>query len=164
MLAQLVARGFGRISGTEPPALFRTLARHRRLFWGWLPFAGSMMPMGRLARRESELVILRVAALEGSDYELAQHRQIARRSAGLSAAEVAAAEAGPEGWTGRERLVLEVTDALHRDGDLDDDTWRRLRSELDEREAVELVVLVGHYTMLATTLRVLRVQPDRPRS
>ena len=32
-----------------------------------------------------------------------------------------------------------------------------------EREAIELLLLVGHYDMLATTLMTLRVEPDRKR-
>jgi AhpD family alkylhydroperoxidase len=89
----------GRVTGTESPAVFRTLGRHRRLFWGWLHFAGRLMPGGRLSRRESELVILRVATARGSDYELTQHRRLGRR-AGLSADEVARVEAGGlDGWS-----------------------------------------------------------------
>ncbi|MET0523258.1 MAG: hypothetical protein ABWZ91_00530 [Nocardioides sp.] len=38
------ARLAGRVTGTEPPGVFLPLGRHRRLFWGWLLFAGSLMP------------------------------------------------------------------------------------------------------------------------
>ena len=76
------ARIAGRVQGTEPPAVFLTLGRHRRLFWGWLHFAGRLMPGGRLSRRESELVILRVASRRGSSYELTQHRRLGRREIG----------------------------------------------------------------------------------
>jgi len=59
--------GFARIAGltarTGPMNLFTTLGRHRGLFWGWLMFAGRLMPGGRLPRRDTELVILRVAHL-----------------------------------------------------------------------------------------------------
>ena len=34
---------------------------------------------------------------------------------------------------------------------------------IDERGAIEIVMLVGRYRMLATALRTLRVVPDRPR-
>ena len=47
--------------------------------------------------------------------------------------------------------------------DLSDATWSALSAEYDEREAIEIVMLVGHYRMLATALRTLRVRPDRPR-
>jgi alkylhydroperoxidase family enzyme len=166
--AGLVVSGFarlaGRVTGTEPPAVFLTLGRHRRLFWGWLLFAGALMPGGRLPRRETELVILRVGTLTGNEYELTQHRRLGRR-AGLTAAEVdrVADGADAEGWSPREGLLLRVTDELHSDRDLSDRTWAELTAELDERECIELLMLVGHYTMLATTLTTLRVRPDRAR-
>lgn len=153
----------GRVTGTEPPGVFLTLGRNRGLFWGWLHFAGRLMPGGRLQRRESELVILRVASRTGSSYELTQHRRLGRR-AGLGDAEIARVEAGGmDGWYGREQLLLEVTDELLATEDLTDATWARLRAEYDERRAIEVVMLVTHYRMLATTLRTFRVQPDRPR-
>ena len=164
LLVSGFARLAGRVTGTEPPGVFLTLGRHRRLFWGWLLFAGALMPGGKLPRRETELVILRVATLAGNDYELTQHRRLGRR-AGLSAAEIDRVADGPdaEAWTPRERLLLKVTDELHAQRDLSDETWAELRAELDERESIELLMLVGHYTMLATTLTTLRVRPDKPR-
>jgi alkylhydroperoxidase family enzyme len=154
----------GRVTGTEPPAVFLTLGRHRGLFWGWLHFAGRLMPGGRLRRRESELVILRVASRTGSAYELTQHRRLGRR-AGLSAHEVDRVESGSlEGWSGRERVLLEVADELLATEDLTDAAWRRLRDAYDERRSIEAVMLVAHYRMLATALRAFRVQPDRARS
>jgi alkylhydroperoxidase family enzyme len=166
--AVLVVSGFarlaGRVTGTEPPGVFLILGRHRRLFWGWLLFAGALMPGGRLPRRETELVILRVGTLTGNEYELTQHRRLGRW-AGLTAAEVDRVADGPDadGWSPHERLLLRVTDELHSDRDLSDRTWTELTAELDERECIELLMLVGHYTMLATTLTTLRVRPDRPR-
>jgi AhpD family alkylhydroperoxidase len=161
-----LARIAGRVTGTEPPAVFLTLGRHRRLFWGWLHFAGRRMPGGRLARREAELVILRVAALLGSDYELSQHRRLGRR-AGLTADEVAGVEAVEDGapatLSDRERLLLRAADELVADQDLSDALWAELGRLLDEQERIELVVLVAHYAMLATMLRTFRVQPDQPR-
>ena len=69
------------------PNLFTTLARHRRLFRGWLRFAGALMPGGSLARRDTELVILRVAHNSGCEYEWRHHQRLGRR-AGLSDAEI----------------------------------------------------------------------------
>ncbi len=56
-----IVRVLGFVSGSGPPNVFTTLARHRRLFRRWLRFAGALMPGGLLARAESELLILRVA-------------------------------------------------------------------------------------------------------
>lgn len=159
------ARIAGKVQGTEPPAVFLTLGKHRRLFWGWLHFAGRLMPGGKLARREAELVILRVAALLGSDYELTQHRRLGRR-AGLSAEQIAIAEAAEarsdEPLPERERLLLRAADELVATQDISDVLWAELERMFQEEERIELVMLVAHYAMLATVLKAFRVEPDRP--
>lgn len=159
--AWVISRGAGLVARTGPPNLFLTLGRHPKLFRGWLRFAGRLMPGGLLPRRETELVILRVAHLRACRYEFDHHVRLGRR-AGLGPIEVERVQVGPEapGWSERERVVLETVDALHEDQDLDDGQWSELRGHLDEREALELCLLVGHYEMLATTITVLRIQPD----
>jgi AhpD family alkylhydroperoxidase len=154
----------GRVTGTRPPAIFTTLGRGRGLFWGWLHFAGRLMPGGRLPRRESELVILRVATVRGSAYELAHHRRLGAR-AGLTPADLERVHVGStaEGWQGHERLLMRVTEELLATRDLADTTWTELRAAYDERTVIEILLLVGHYDMLATTLTTLRLEPDPPR-
>jgi AhpD family alkylhydroperoxidase len=160
----MVAYAAGRRAGTGPVRLFLVLGRHRRLFLGWLHFAGRLMPGGLLPRRETELVILRVAHLCGSAYELAHHTRLGR-AAGLDEADLRRVADGPEadGWTARERAVLRTVDALHADRDVGDAAWRELSRHLDERERIELCLLAGHYEMLATVIRTLRIEPDPPR-
>jgi AhpD family alkylhydroperoxidase len=151
----------GRATGGPPPRIFTTLARHRRLFRGWLRFAGRLMPGGILPRADTELVILRVAHNTACEYERRHHEHIATRS-GLSAADVARVAAGPQGggWTPRQAALLRAADELHADGALGDALWSELAGFLDERELIELCMLVGHYEMLAMTLNSLRVEPD----
>jgi AhpD family alkylhydroperoxidase len=160
----LACRVAARAAGTGPPNLFLTLARRRGLFRGWLWFAGRLMPGGTLPRRETELVILRVAHLRSCRYEFDHHVRIAGRS-GVRKQDVSRVQEGPsaDGWTPREQAILAATDRLHSDQDLDDDTWKRLRTHLTDGECVELTVLVGHYEMLATVITSLRIQPDHPR-
>src|SRR5215470_19324930 len=57
------------VQDDEPLAIFGTLARHPKLLGSWLPFAGRLLAGGTLDRRSTELIILRVAANMGSDYE-----------------------------------------------------------------------------------------------
>ena len=162
LVAWTISLVAGRVAGTGPPNLFLTLARHRRLFRGWLRFAGRLMPGGRLPRRETELVILRVAHLRSCRYEFDHHVRLGRR-AGLTREDIARVEEGPEagGWSPRERALLTAVDRLHRDQDLEDAAWSELTGHLDEREAIELCMLVGHYEMLATVIATLRIEPDR---
>jgi AhpD family alkylhydroperoxidase len=147
--------------GGEPPRVFTTLARHRRLFRRWLWFAGALMPGGTLPRAEAELVILRVACNTGCEYEWAQHERLAQR-AGLTAQEVARVRSGPDapGWSPRQALLLCAVDELHAERRISDALWPQLARSYDERELIELCLLVGHYEMLAMTLRSLEVQPD----
>ncbi len=74
-------------------------------------------------------------------------------------------QAGPSapGWSPREAAILTAVDAMHETQDLDDATWAALAAELDERRLIELVMLVGHYEMLATAIAALRIQPDARR-
>jgi AhpD family alkylhydroperoxidase len=163
LVTWLLSQGAGLVAGTAPPNIFLTLGRHRRLFRGWLHFAGRLMPGGRLPRRETELVILRVAYLRRCPYEFDHHVHLARR-AGVDDGDVARVMEGPTAprWSARERAILAVVDALHH-GDVDDETWDAMRGHLSERDAIELCLLAGHYEMLASTINALRIEPEARR-
>lgn len=162
--AWTLARVGGRVSGTEPTRLFLTIGRRPKLLRGWLRFAGRLMPGGTLPRRDTELVILRVAHLRDCAYEWEHHRRIGRR-AGLTDDELRRVEVGPDaaGWPPRQRSLLAAVDMLHTARDLDEATWSALREHLDEPAAVEFLMLAGHYDMLATFCNTLRIQPDQSR-
>jgi AhpD family alkylhydroperoxidase len=156
-----LARLIGLATGGPPPHIFTTLARNRSLFRRWLWFAGGLMPGGKLPRRDTELLILRVAHNTGCDYERGHHEELGRR-AGLSAAEVERVGEGPgaSGWTPRQARLLRAADELHATGDIGEELWSELTAEFDEPRLIELCLLIGHYEMLAMTLKALRVQPD----
>lgn len=154
----------GRVTGTQPPAIFTTLGRGRGLFWGWLHFAGKLMPGGKLPRRETEMVILRVASLRECDYEFTHHVRLGRR-AGVAAEDVERIKVGStaDGWRGHEQLLMATTEELIGTRDLSDASWQALRAAYDERTSIELLLLIGHYDMLATTLMTLRLESDQAR-
>lgn len=156
----LLSRGISRSVGADDAHLFSTLGRQRGLFRGWLHFSAKLL-FGTLSRHETELVILRVAHLRQCHYELDHHRRIGKR-AGVDDALQARVFAGPEadGWTDRHRALLEVVDALVQTKDVDDEAWRRLASFYGEDQLLEIVLLVGQYDMLATTIGALRIARD----
>jgi AhpD family alkylhydroperoxidase len=119
------------------------------------------MPGGSLGRRDTELVILRVAHLRRCRYEIEHHARLARR-VGLDAAAVERVALGPtvDGWSPRERALLHAVDALLTNRDIDDDSWQAVSTHLREPQLVELCLLVGHYDMLAMTVAALRIAPD----
>ena len=154
------ARGAARVIGVRDAHVFSTLGRTRGLFRAWLYYSSRLMPFGSLSRRESEMVIIRVAHLRGSDYELDHHRRLGKR-AGIDDAELARIIAGPDaGWGDREKWMLQAVDELIADKDISDTTWTSLRRHLDERRAIAFVLLAMQYDSLATTLHTLRVARD----
>ncbi|UUI67332.1 carboxymuconolactone decarboxylase family protein [Aeromicrobium duanguangcaii] len=157
LLAKVLSRG----AGVREAHLFTTLGRNRSLFRFWLAYSGALMLGGRLPRRETELVILRVAHRCDSDYERRHHLRLGRR-AGLTEAELERTAVDDlSGWKPFDAVLLEATDLLLATDDLDDATWRRVRSYWDERQVIEFCLLVGQYRGLAATIRVLGIAPDR---
>jgi alkylhydroperoxidase family enzyme len=154
-------------TGGPIPNVMRTLGRHRGLFIPWLFYSSRLMPFGSLHGTESELIILRVAARTGSDYERFHHEALGSQ-AGLGADVIAwsampkgADEAAPanDGIDGpRAELLVRATDELLDDRDLSEATWAELRAHYDERRCLEICLLAGHYAGLAATLKAARVQ------
>jgi 4-carboxymuconolactone decarboxylase len=140
--------------------IFTTLLRHPGLFRRWLPFGGKLLT-GRLPARDRELLILRTAWHCRSAYEWGQHVLIAR-TAGLSDEGIARVPHGPDaaGWDEFDVTVLRAADELHETATISDETWAALASRYDERQLIEVPMLVGHYHLVAFTLNALRVQRE----
>jgi AhpD family alkylhydroperoxidase len=143
--------------------LFTTLGLHRRLFWSWLPFGAVLLSFGKLARRDAELVILRVGQLRGCEYELQHHRRIAGRR-GIDSPTKDRVVEGPhaDGLADRDRTLLAAVDELIDKRTLSPQTWRSLSGWLDRPQLIEFVTLVGQYDALAATLNTLKIPLDYP--
>jgi alkylhydroperoxidase family enzyme len=161
-LARIVATAAGRVTGTGPPNIFATLGQHPRLFRAWLRYSAHLMPFGTLPRRDTELVILRVAWRCGCAYEWQQHVPIALR-VGLTPDQVAGVAESPAGggFTERQRTLLAVTDELLAQRTLSDTTWRAVQATLGDREAIELCLLIGNYQGLASTIGGLGIHIEQ---
>lgn len=162
-LNAFIAEAAGAAIGTGPLNLFTTLGRHRRLFRVWLRFAGALMPGGTLARADTELVILRVAHLAECDYEWRAHERIAA-TAGLSAEQIAAVREGPGAaiWSAPERTLLGAVDELRAQRRLSAPTFESLRERYSDEQLIELLMLIGHYDMLAGVINSLGIQTEAP--
>ena len=158
-LARLVAGAAGRLTGSGPLTIFTTLGRHPRLFRAWLIYSAHLMPFGTLPRRDSELVILRVAWRCGEAYEWWHHVPLALR-AGLRPAEIAAAaDTSPAAdLSERHQLLVAITDELLAQRALTDSTWRAAHTMLADREVIEACLLIGHYQGLASAIGGLGIQ------
>ncbi|TMK24189.1 MAG: carboxymuconolactone decarboxylase family protein [Actinobacteria bacterium] len=141
--------------------IFSTLARHQRLLRAWLPFGGVLLARGVLPARERELLILRTGYNCSSAYEWGQHVRISEAT-GMEREEILRVARGPEaeGWTPADATLLRAADELHADAKISERTWAALSEDHDERQLIELAMLVGHYHMLAYALNSLEVELD----
>jgi len=143
--------------------LFDTLGQHKLLFVAWMPYSGVLLNWGKLSRRDAELVILRVGHLRDCEYELQQHRRLAR-SRGLDDATQAKIFEGPdaEGLTDRQRVLVTATDEFVMTRSMSSETWSALSSHLDRKQLIEFCMLAGQYDGLAATMATLRIPLDFP--
>jgi alkylhydroperoxidase family enzyme len=143
--------------------LFATLVRHPGLFRRWLPFGGKLL-MGLLPDRDRELLILRTAWRCRSDYEWSQHVRIAG-DAGVTAEEMerlqVAESPDDPSWAPFDATLIRAADELHENCRLGDATWAALAARYDDRQLIEVPMLVGHYHLLAFTLNSLGVQLEQ---
>ena len=105
-----------------------------------------------------ELMILRVAVLNGANFEFDAHVPHAER-AGVSAEKIAAVRVVPlpAVFAPLEQLVLELTDAMTRDIVVSDALMERVREHFDPKGIVEVVATVAAYNMVSRLLVALNV-------
>ncbi|HEX2314765.1 MAG TPA: carboxymuconolactone decarboxylase family protein [Thermomonospora sp.] len=151
----------GVVATTGPLNIFTTLGRHPELFRAWIGFGSMLLLGGTLSARERELAILRAAHNNDCAYEWDHHVRIGR-DAGLTDEEITAlaGELDAHAWAPEDWAIVAAADELHATSTLSDAVWSVLSRRLDERGLIELVMLIGHYQMLAYALNALRVQPD----
>ena len=157
-----VKADFDRVMRGAPPlALFRTVAKNPRVLSRMI--AGGLLDRGSISLRLRELMILRTTALCGAEYEWGVHVAAFGAKAGWTPAELAASAHGrPDDWRAAdERLVIELADALHKQSDVDDALWDRLRGAFAEDQLIELIMLAGLYHAVSFMLRATRVELEK---
>lgn len=143
--------------------LFTTLGIHKPLLWAWLPFGGYLLYAGKLSRKDAELVILRVGHLRDCEYELQQHRRLAR-TRGVGPELQAKIFEGPdaEGLTGRQRILITATDEFVVTRSVSPETWAALSTHFTKAQLIEFCMLAGQYDALAATTATLKIPLDYP--
>ena len=138
-----------RMGRRERPTIFPVLNIHRSLFPAWLWFASRLMPYGKLPAPVRELLILRTAWNCRCRYEWGQHVELGLR-AGLTDADILASTRGADVFSDpRRQDLIRACDELCGRDCLSDRSWQALQGNWHEAELIELMILVGHYRMLA---------------
>ncbi|MDO8296566.1 MAG: carboxymuconolactone decarboxylase family protein [Caulobacter sp.] len=148
-------------AGADPLLLFRTLAASDR-HWGRFR-AASLLDPGPLCLRAREIVIDRVCARAGSEYEWGVHVAIFAAAAGLTADQVRATVHGaPDDacWSPAERALVRAVDALHDRATLTHAEWSGLRAHFDDPQILEVLLLCGFYRTVAYLTNGLALTPE----
>jgi alkylhydroperoxidase family enzyme len=160
-------RGADRLLSDGPdaprmPNVLSTLMRHPKLVGPLLVYNAVLLNAPTVEPRLRELMILRVAWRTRSPYEWAQHVRLAQSSCGITAEEVEAITqgAGAGVWSPLEADALAATDQLLDHYRIDDATWTRLADQLDERQLMEVALVVGTYTCLAMAFNSFGIELD----
>ena len=144
--------------GNPPLMLFTTLARDPRLFHKF--FAGGLLDRGNLTIRQREIVIDRVTAACGAEYEWGVHVTIYAEKAGLDRAQIASLTTGgpdDECWSDDDRLLIRLCDSLHGSCTIDDGLWTELAAVLSAEAIIELLMLAGFYRTVSYLVNGLRI-------
>jgi alkylhydroperoxidase family enzyme len=128
-------------------------------------FGIQVLRRGALAGRDRELAVLRTTWLCQAPFAWGEHVKIGKEE-GLTSVDierVTQGSAAPD-WNDHERAIMRAVEELHTNARISDETWTVLARELDEKQLVELPMLVGQYHTCAfyqNSLR-FRLMPDNP--
>lgn len=138
----------------------RVIVNHPGLYRVLLPLIAKLIPGSSLPPRDREILVLRTLALCDEVYELTHHVEIARR-AGMTDAEIEAARSGAV-LAPFDRTLVKAAEELFRDRHVSDETWRDLARRYSPVERMEVVALVGAYTMMAMVTKNYGIPLESP--
>jgi AhpD family alkylhydroperoxidase len=141
--------------------LYQMLLHSPPLAEGWLGFLTAVRQKLALPGTLRELVIMRVAILNGAPYEADQHRPIALKEGVTPVQLDALADWRASAAFGElERAVLELTDTMTRDVHVPPATLAAVGAHLGERQTVELAATIAAYNMVSRFLEALSIHSD----
>jgi alkylhydroperoxidase family enzyme len=144
--------------------LYQMLLHSPPVAQGWLNYLTAIRQKGIVPGSVREMVIMRIALLNGAPYEADQHAPIALKE-GMTQAQLDALgawDASPL-FSERERAVLGYTDAMTRNVQVPRETFDAVRRQFSPREVVELTATIGAYNMVSRFLEALDIHSDDTR-
>jgi len=110
--------------------------------------------------RDRELVILRVCARCGAEYEWGVHWTGFAGAAGLGDAErraTASVDSDLTQLAPKDALLITMVDRLHDTGNIDDALWEALNAHWSHAQLIELMMLAGWYHAVSYVCNAARV-------
>jgi AhpD family alkylhydroperoxidase len=138
--------------------LYQMLLHSPPVAQGWLAYLTSIRQQSTLPGDLRELVIMRVAILNGAPYEAEQHAPIALKE-GMTQAQLDALPDWRESslFNDTECAVLAYTDAMTRNIQVEPAVFDAVAKVFSHRHLVELTATVAAYNMVSRFLEALQV-------
>jgi len=114
-----------------------------------------------LPAADRELVILATVREMGARFAWARHEARAQEAETRpEAVEVLRRQAPLDGLTQRERTIVELSRTLLRTHALPQDLYDRAKQELGEKQLIEVIVLMGQYSMIGLIIQGFAIPED----
>jgi len=147
--------------------VYKLLLHSPSLAETWLDHVGAVRWKTTLSGRLRELLVIRIACINGIDYVLNQHIPALALAEGVTLAECEALKdwRNADAFNAAERAALAYADAMVLHTTVPDDVFAALRQHYDERAILEISVLVGTYLMHNRVMGALKIdlEPDSQR-
>lgn len=147
-------------SGRDIYNMTRMMVNHPDFYRVFVPFVDKLMSRSLLPHRDREILILRTLVLCDESYEEHHHVRIAQ-TLGMSAAEVEAVKTGAGvALPAFDRMLVRAAEELVNDRCLSDEAWGTLAKTYNVDQMIEVVFLVGTFTMLSMATNSLGMPLD----
>lgn len=134
----------------------RWFINHPELATNWLHYNRALFE-GKLSHKLRELIILKVADVQNSEYEWVEHVAIAK-AIGFEDKHFEAIKMNDLSlFDDCEKACMQAVEQLCKSGDIDDQLWQKLAEHLDYQQQIELVFVIGSYTLMSWVIRVMRL-------
>lgn len=155
---------FGRIraAGRRVLNIHRTCGLAPKLLRAQATYAAAMRDESSLPRAFQELLILRVAQINNSEYEQSVHRGIAL-GLGITAEQIRALPTWRDAavFDARQRAALAFVEQAALTGEVDDAVFAATQGVFSAQEIVEIAALTAWYVGNSRFVRALRIAPER---
>ncbi|MEO6985709.1 MAG: carboxymuconolactone decarboxylase family protein [Paralcaligenes sp.] len=144
--------------------LYQMLLHSPEVARGWLSHLTGIRQRSTLPGKLREMVIMRIAILNGAPYEADQHAPIALKE-GMTPEQLDALDQWETSavFSEQERAVLAYTDAMTRHVHVPKEVFATVKSHFDTRRLVELTAAIATYNMVARFLEALEIHSDDTR-
>lgn len=144
---------------SDVPEFIATMLRHPALFQRQADLSAALFA-GALPFRLTELVLLRTAWLCQGGYVWGHHSQLAQKACGFGKDDIERiiAGSGAEGWDELDGAVVRAVEELQESSTISDETWEVLARHLDDKQLIELPILVGQMHGVIYTQNALRAR------